>query len=364
MLNLKNVFNEHEMKEGQKLEFKTSIFMDPETHLPGTKQMHTIAETLAAFMNADGGTLLLGVSDDKKVKGIEADLDVLEHQSDLVVARSVRGTDEGHTYGGTTDKYELKLRAIVKAYLSSRAQGLVGNVLFGHLEGKTICRVDVHRCEPDDYVYSYFKRPAKPEVAEICVRFGNQKRILQGTERDEFVTRRVQAGFSKQLDVVRQALAGAGGSAALVASVQDLLTRLDGTELPGVTIIATGGQPFTETAVNAVKRPKSLAWEGAHYAEVSGWQELVLKVLEKLQELDAAKFDALATEKEFKRHLLVVKPREKHGDCFTTKFGAHGSIRIKKSLGNKVYLYQSDKILRRIIDAFGIDVGKFMFVAE
>ena len=41
---------------------------------------------------------------------------------------------------------------------------------------------------------------------------------------------------------------------------------------------------------------------------------------------------------------------------------AEGTIRIKSSLGNKVYLWQEDKNLRKIIDAFGIDVSKFMFV--
>ena len=40
---------------------------------------------------------------------------------------------------------------------------------------------------------------------------------------------------------------------------------------------------FSEAAVSAAKKPKALAWEGCHYAEVAGWQELVLKVLAKLQ---------------------------------------------------------------------------------
>ena len=133
--------------------------------------------------------------------------------------------------------------------------------------------------------------------------------------------------------------------------------------IPGQTITVSGGQPFTEEAVTATKKPKSLAWEGAHYAEVSGWQELVLKVLEKLQEIDAAKFDELADQKEFSKTLVkIVKPKEKHPDCYPTKFGADGKVRIKKSLGNKVYLWQEDKVLRRIIAAFGVEVAKFMFV--
>ena len=46
--------------EGQKLEFKTSAFYAPGEHNPGFKQMRTIAETVAAFMNAEGGTLYIG----------------------------------------------------------------------------------------------------------------------------------------------------------------------------------------------------------------------------------------------------------------------------------------------------------------
>lgn len=96
---------------------------------------------------------------------------------------------------------------------------------------------------------------------------------------------------------------------------------------------------------------------------MSGWQELVLKVLEKLQEIDAAKFDELADQLQFKKHLVkIAKPKERQPECYATKFGTEGNVRITKSLGNKVYLWQEDKILRKIITAFGVDVSKFMFV--
>ena len=39
--------------EGQRVEFKTSAFYAPGEHKPGIKQMRTIAETVAAFMNAE-----------------------------------------------------------------------------------------------------------------------------------------------------------------------------------------------------------------------------------------------------------------------------------------------------------------------
>jgi hypothetical protein len=117
--------------------------------------------------------------------------------------------------------------------------------------------------------------------------------------------------------------------------------------------------------VKAAKKPKSLAWEGQHYAEVSGWQELVLKVMEKLQEVDASKFDELAGQNEFKKYFVTIqKPKEKHPDCYSAKFGVDGKVRVKKTLGNKIYLWREDMAFRKIIAAFGVDVSKFMFVSS
>ena len=47
-----NPFDNLGLKEDQRNEFKTSIFISPETSTPGVRQMKTIAETLAAFMTA------------------------------------------------------------------------------------------------------------------------------------------------------------------------------------------------------------------------------------------------------------------------------------------------------------------------
>ena len=110
---------------------------------------------------------------------------------------------------------------------------------------------------------------------------------------------------------------GAHGADAVLSSVRELLAKLDGQHIKGAEITVSGGQPFTEEAVTAAKKAKALAWEGQHYAEVGGWQELVLKILEKLQDIDAAKFDELAAQDEFKKQLITIrKPKEKHPDCY------------------------------------------------
>lgn len=363
--------------EGQKLEFKTSAFYAPGEHNPGLRQMRTIAETVAAFMNAEGGVLVIGVADDGTVKGIGEDLDVLGFQASSVALRLPQMDDSTFTYDASHDKYKLKLRNILKAFLGPNHMKYLGKIETGKvpitpskaLSSEVCCLVEAKKCDDDDFVYCSEKYSANgPVIEEIFLRSGNQKRKLQGAERDVFVKGRVKAGFDVQLKAVRESMAAAGtgahGADAVLASVRELLNKLDDKLIPGADIKVSGGQPFAEESVTAANKPKSLAWEGHHYAEVSGWNDLVLKVLEKLQEVDAAKFDELADTTPFSKFLVrVMKPRERHSDCYTTKFGVEGKVRVKKSLGNKVYLWQEDKVLRKLIAAFGVDVSKFMFVA-
>src|SRR3989344_2452619 len=59
--------------EGSRLEFKSTLRMNLYTMEIDNRIEHTNLKTLAAFMNSQGGTLLIGVSDDGKVQGLEKD---------------------------------------------------------------------------------------------------------------------------------------------------------------------------------------------------------------------------------------------------------------------------------------------------
>lgn len=361
-----DAFDNGGVKEDLHNEFKTSIFVDAESQLPGVKQMVKIARAMAAFMNTEGGMLYVGVTDLGQVRGIGGDLAILANSPESVAVHTVRYNDDGFTYGATEDKYELKIRAIARAWLGSNAGACIKSVLVRPIDGKPVCRIKVDRCNPEEIVYFFQKNPKlKTEEEQIVIRNGNQNKTLVGAERDAFVRKRVLAGLDAQIKAVRNVASdtGSGDFKALTAAVETLLEKLEVEKRIGPEISVSGGQPFTKEAIEATKRPKSLAWEGCHYAEVSGWQELVLKVLEKLQELDAAKFNELADRREFSRTLVKVsKPREKHPDCFAGRFGAEGRIRVKKSIGNKVYLWNEGLFLRKFVAACGVDIGKFMFV--
>lgn len=69
--------------EGQKLEFKASFLFDFNRYNltrdvePNVKVPHSIAKTIAAFANSDGGTLYIGVADDKQILGLNRDYDIV-----------------------------------------------------------------------------------------------------------------------------------------------------------------------------------------------------------------------------------------------------------------------------------------------
>ena len=349
-----NVFDKAEIKEDQKTEFKTSIFVDPETQKPGFRQMMTIAETLAAFMNAEGGHLYVGIADNKDVRGIEDDLAVLANQTDAVALHSPRGNDEIYTYGGTTDKYELKIRAIVKACLSANASDYLGAVKFAKMGEKQVCRIEAKPCRPDDFVYAYCKRgPSKPEVAEIFKRFGNQKRKLEGAERDEFVRERTKEQVLANVNAVV-----AQNPAGLVEQVLAAINSAFATrpQVVGKSVVVQGAVSLADPNFAALGSPKGFVFDGQHVCDVKGWREAYLALLDKLNELDAARFDGLPTDAYFKKYFVDPKPHAKLSNYSTAphKYGTSGKIRAKE-LGGKAYFANPDYAVQRLLALFGVD---------
>lgn len=59
--------------EGNTLEFKSTLRTNLYTSKPDKRIEHAVAKTMVAYLNSDGGCLLVGVSDDGSILGIEAD---------------------------------------------------------------------------------------------------------------------------------------------------------------------------------------------------------------------------------------------------------------------------------------------------
>ena len=350
--------------EGQKLEFKTSAFYAPGEHNPGLRQMRTIAETVAAFMNAEGGTLYIGIADDGTIRGIGEDLDVLAHMRSSVALKLPNMNDETYVYNGTTDHYQLKLQHVFQAFLSPNHAKYIESIDFGRMtrtSHEKCCRIKVKKCADDEFVYCTEKYGSKPVVEEIFVRIGNEKKPLQGRARDEFVEARVKAGFEAQLAVVRASVAAAGtgnnGYAAVMDSVRELLERLDRQRLVGAEVVVTGAQPLDEEHLKPMGKPKGVVFDGAHLCDVKSWKEVFLAIYCKLNEISPASFDSLPDDepKWFKR-------AKRCTGCYQKKFGTANDVRAAE-LSTKAYLWNENYFLRKLMSACGVDASRFMIRA-
>ena len=111
-----------ESGESAAVEFKSTARLNLHTGEQDQAIMWAVVKTIAAFMNTNGGTLLVGVGDDGRPVGVESDYPF------------VKGKDR--------DGWELSLTTAVKNALGPVAATDLA-VGFSTLEERTIARIDV-----------------------------------------------------------------------------------------------------------------------------------------------------------------------------------------------------------------------------
>lgn len=146
--------------ESQEVEFKSTARWNAKANMADPKLEGTIVKTVCGFLNAEGGSLLIGVNDDGDVLGLDEDLKTLGSKPD-------------------TDGYELMLRQLLEVNLSVPTAATV-RIRFPDVEGRTICLVSVAASGKP-----VFAKPIKgsgTDTSEFWVRTGNQTRQLHGDD--------------------------------------------------------------------------------------------------------------------------------------------------------------------------------------
>ena len=131
------------------MDFKQALAVDTRTGAPSNVEKSDMVKTIAALLNTEGGTILLGVSDAGEIKGIAPDVAHCTHQN--------------------TDGFELKLRQMLDAQLQPPPHSRIG-VSFETFPEGTVCRVDV----PASPGITYF------DNTEVYIRDGNRSSQLTG----------------------------------------------------------------------------------------------------------------------------------------------------------------------------------------
>lgn len=152
--------------ENDQLEFKKTIICPNGSEVPNIDfQMQIIVKTLAGFMNANGGTLLIGVNDDGTAVGIENDYQSLNSSE-----------EDKASYTPNENGYQRKIRSSIRHYLNAVAEDYV-KFHFSKHQGVTVCRIDVQ----SSYSVIWFNE------REAYKRLGNCNKLLKSEAIEKLV---------------------------------------------------------------------------------------------------------------------------------------------------------------------------------
>jgi predicted HTH transcriptional regulator len=172
--------------ENAQLEFKQTMRWDTRLHRRNPELLRACVKAVCAFLNGEGGTLLIGVASSGEPTGLEDDL------QDFKKDRN-------------TDGFESRLREALVSGLDPESSHLV-TVSFPVVRGVQICRVDIERSSYPVFLLSknipqfYIRQEEAPpqparcpscgeliDPPEFYVRKGNASRPLDVRQTHEYI---------------------------------------------------------------------------------------------------------------------------------------------------------------------------------
>jgi hypothetical protein len=110
--------------ETELVEFKSTLRFDLKKGEVNKKLEYVIAKTIAAFLNTEGGFLVVGVDDEQNVLGLEQDIQSLKKPN--------------------LDGFELQLIEVIKKYIGAEFSSYI-KASFPEIEGKRICLIKISK---------------------------------------------------------------------------------------------------------------------------------------------------------------------------------------------------------------------------
>ena len=145
--------------ESEEIEFKSTFRTNLHTNEFDKKIEYSALKTLTAFLNSDGGTLLLGINNEGKILGIEQD-----KFPDI-------------------DKFNLYLISIIKGKLGKKHFHLI-DIKNNSIDNKTIVKLSCKKSKNPIFLKSYLNEE------EFYVRMGPSSAQLKGSELVDYINRR------------------------------------------------------------------------------------------------------------------------------------------------------------------------------
>lgn len=148
--------------ESKTVEFKRTARYNAHTEAADKRLEHEVVKSVAGFLNAAGGTLLIGVHDEQRVSGIDVDYSLLGKRQDR-------------------DGFENWLVGKLIGELGQPAVGSFVEISFEAFDEGDVCRVDVKPSNQPVYA---------GEDAQLFVRMGNSTRSYNTRDAIEYIRTR------------------------------------------------------------------------------------------------------------------------------------------------------------------------------
>ena len=139
------------LSESHTLEYKSTLKWDVNKNCKNENLKFSALKTIAAFINSDGGTLIIGVEDSGNIFGLEKDLSLQQDK--------------------TLDKFEQTIVNLICTRIGASFTQLV-KIRFENILGKDICVVDVKKSAKKVFMKG-------KEKLEFYIRAGNISQSIE-----------------------------------------------------------------------------------------------------------------------------------------------------------------------------------------
>ncbi|GEM_PF-1662495 len=157
-----------ESNEGRNLEFKAALQYNFHLEKKDKSGHFNILKSIAAFSNSEGGTLLIGVRDDKSICGLE--------EGDYITLKD----------DNKEDLYKLLLDEIIQEAFGNHFHSNLENIKFFKIQGKTVCKITIKGKHSSPV---YIKKKADGGISReaFYIRGQASTRELKDNEQIEYV---------------------------------------------------------------------------------------------------------------------------------------------------------------------------------
>lgn len=145
--------------ESKSIEFKQTLSLDVKKHIKERYIETAVLKTIVAFLNTDGGTLLVGVNDNKEIIGLQNEIDKLHKQSE--------------------DRFLLHFKNLIKRSIGEHCYPLV-NYRLVTVDGKLVLLVE---CKQSD-------EPFYLDRKDFYVRTNPATDLLEGPTMVQYIKKR------------------------------------------------------------------------------------------------------------------------------------------------------------------------------